>query len=162
SASGSWRKNGDRIAIGWTAEQRSCRKPGRVSAAERVPPPISSRASSTSTEQPARASWTAAARPLGPAPTTTASDALISPPGSRPASCRPGLALPHRAHVERVGVEQAGGGIVDPVRHRGAPERLALDEDAAQLAGREAALLLHRAQQRLAVEMAVAEVPAQH
>src|SRR3954471_9141947 len=48
-------------------------KPGRVSSAERDPPPIVCLASSTRTERPARASTIAAARPLGPAPTTTAS-----------------------------------------------------------------------------------------
>src|SRR3954468_16014204 len=55
------------------AEQMSCTKPGKVSSAERLPPPIVSRASTTSTERPARASVIAAARPFGPAPTTIAS-----------------------------------------------------------------------------------------
>src|SRR5262249_38092818 len=54
------------------AEQRSWTKPGRVSSAERVPPPSLEAASSTRTERPARARVMAAARPLGPAPTTTA------------------------------------------------------------------------------------------
>src|SRR6266540_3755972 len=66
-------KNGDSAAMGWIAEQTSCTKPGSVSSAERAPPPISSFASYTATEWPARAIWMAAARPLGPAPTTTAS-----------------------------------------------------------------------------------------
>src|SRR6266508_3232375 len=66
-------KKGDAFAIGWIAEQTSCTKPGSVSSAERAPPPISSFASYTATEWPARAIWMAAARPFGPAPTTTAS-----------------------------------------------------------------------------------------
>lgn len=55
------------------AEQTSCTKPGKVSAAERAPPPGSGCASRTSTLRPARARTIAAASPLGPAPTTTAS-----------------------------------------------------------------------------------------
>ncbi len=48
-------------------------KPGRVSSSDRHPPPAVASASSTTTESPARASVIAAASPLGPAPTTTAS-----------------------------------------------------------------------------------------
>src|SRR5207248_8642418 len=48
-------------------------KPGKVSSAERAPPPIVAFASQTTTEHPARASVIAAARPFGPEPTTTAS-----------------------------------------------------------------------------------------
>src|SRR5688572_25484846 len=55
------------------AEQTSWWKPGRVNSAVRVPPPISSWASSTRTERPAAARVTAALSPFGPAPTTTAS-----------------------------------------------------------------------------------------
>src|SRR6266700_260039 len=55
------------------AEQRSWRNPGRVSSAVRQPPPMVSSASSTWTDQPDSASSTAAARPFGPDPTTTAS-----------------------------------------------------------------------------------------
>src|SRR5215204_6860793 len=55
------------------AEPTSWTKPGRVSSAERAPPPTVSSASNTITERPLRASSTAAARPLGPEPTTTAS-----------------------------------------------------------------------------------------
>jgi hypothetical protein len=58
---------------GWIAEQTSWRKPGSVSSALRVPPPIASLASRTRTDRPAWASVTAAASPLGPAPRTTAS-----------------------------------------------------------------------------------------
>ena len=58
---------------GCTAEQTSWTNPGRVSSAERVPPPTVSAPSTTSTERPAWARVMAAARPLGPAPTTTAS-----------------------------------------------------------------------------------------
>src|SRR6266850_7154511 len=69
-------KNGDAAAIGWNAEHTSWTKPGRVSAAERVPPPISSFASYTVTDRPERAIAIAAAKPFGPAPTTTASGML--------------------------------------------------------------------------------------
>src|ERR687885_2263798 len=55
------------------AEPTSWTKPGRVSSAERAPPPTVSSASSTITERPLRASSTAAAKPFGPEPTTTAS-----------------------------------------------------------------------------------------
>src|SRR5215813_12145936 len=55
------------------AEQISCTKPGNVRADERMPPPRVWCASITSTEHPARARVMAAARPLGPEPTTTAS-----------------------------------------------------------------------------------------
>src|SRR5215472_8756684 len=48
-------------------------KPGRVSSAERTPPPAVSAPSSSSTDQPACANLIAAARPLGPEPTTMAS-----------------------------------------------------------------------------------------
>src|SRR5947209_2664266 len=48
-------------------------KPGKVSAAERLPPPTVSRPSTRSTRCPAWARVIAAASPLGPAPTTTAS-----------------------------------------------------------------------------------------
>ena len=66
-------KNGDTAASGWTAEHTSCTKPGSVSAALRVPPPIVSAPSSTSTERPAAAHVMAAASPFGPEPTTTTS-----------------------------------------------------------------------------------------
>ena len=72
------RKNGDAAPIGWNAEQTSWRNPGRVSAAERQPPPIVSFASSTDTDSPSRASAIAAERPFGPAPTTTASGDIRS------------------------------------------------------------------------------------
>jgi hypothetical protein len=55
------------------AEHTSWMKPGKVSSAERQPPPIVAAASMTRTEQPARANVIAAARPFGPDPTTTAS-----------------------------------------------------------------------------------------
>src|SRR6185295_11362471 len=58
---------------GWMAEQTSWTKPGSVSSADRVPPPTVAAASTRRTERPARASVMAAARPLGPAPTTMAS-----------------------------------------------------------------------------------------
>jgi hypothetical protein len=73
SASGRFRRTGDPGTNGWIDEQTSCTKPGRVSSAERVPPPNVSSASRTSTRLPARASVTAATRPFGPDPTTIAS-----------------------------------------------------------------------------------------
>ncbi len=58
------------------AEQMSWRKPGRVTSAVRAPPPMVALASITSTRRPARPRVMAAASPLGPDPTTTASYAL--------------------------------------------------------------------------------------
>ena len=84
SASGSDERYGDPTPSGWTAEQMSWARPGTVSSAVRVPPPISSAASSTVTDSPAVARVTAAARPLGPAPITTASQASCPEKGSGP------------------------------------------------------------------------------
>ena len=67
------RQKGESAPIGWMPEQRSWTKPGSMSSADRAPPPISSAASSTRTEMPARASSIAALSPFGPAPTTMAS-----------------------------------------------------------------------------------------
>src|SRR6266511_1445997 len=75
-SSGSPRRNGEASASGWTAEQTSWWKPERVSSAVRQPPPAVAPASSTRTERPALARTIAAASPLGPAPTTTASGSL--------------------------------------------------------------------------------------
>jgi len=66
-------RKGEPAAIGWVAEQSSCRSPGTVSSLVRVPPPIVSAASRTVTPTPFRASSTAQASPLGPEPTTIAS-----------------------------------------------------------------------------------------
>jgi hypothetical protein len=55
------------------AEQMSWRKPGKVSSAVRRPPPSSDLPSSSSTDKPACCMAMAAASPLGPEPTTTAS-----------------------------------------------------------------------------------------
>ncbi len=65
------------MARGCIAEQTSWTKPGRVSSAERIPPPTDSLASQTKTERPALARVIAAARPLGPDPTITASYSLF-------------------------------------------------------------------------------------
>src|SRR6266511_3857038 len=56
-----------------TVEQTSWRKPGSSSSSVRRPPPWTASRSRTSTDMPASASVIAAARPLGPEPTTTAS-----------------------------------------------------------------------------------------
>src|SRR5271156_4701441 len=72
SASGKVEKKGDATASGCTADPKSCTKPGRVSAADRVAPPATELASRTSTEKPARARTMAAAKPFGPAPTIVA------------------------------------------------------------------------------------------
>jgi hypothetical protein len=60
--------------MGYAAEQISWTNPGRVSSAERAPPPIVVEASSTVTLRPVRASMIAAVSPFGPEPITTASD----------------------------------------------------------------------------------------
>ena len=69
---------------------------GSVSAALHAPPPSSGPASTTSTDSPAPDSTTAAARPFGPEPTTTASTAVRPSSGSpmprryaRPPTARP-------------------------------------------------------------------------
>src|SRR5215217_8220287 len=74
------------------AEPTSWTKPGRVSSAERAPPPTVSSASSTITERPLRASSTAAAKPFGPEPTTTAS--YVPLPFSLTFPMLPCIALP--------------------------------------------------------------------
>ena len=66
-------KNGEASASGCTAEQTSCRNPGRVSSSVRQPPPMAGSPSITWTARPAAASVTAAASPFGPLPTITAS-----------------------------------------------------------------------------------------
>src|SRR5690606_23572651 len=75
------RRKGEAHAIGCTAEQRSKARSAESSGSRtvRAPPPIVGCASSTRTPRPARASVTAAARPLGPEPTTTASSRVIAP-----------------------------------------------------------------------------------
>ncbi len=77
AASGRLAKNGDARPSGCTAEQTSWRKPGSVSSEVRAPPPGSSAASTTRTLRPASARVMAAASPLGPAPTMTASCSAI-------------------------------------------------------------------------------------
>ena len=66
-------EKGEPAPRGWMAEQTSWRKPGSVSSSLLNPPPMESAPSRTSTLRPARARVSAAARPLGPEPTTTAS-----------------------------------------------------------------------------------------
>jgi hypothetical protein len=79
TASGRWRcarssprRKADPAAMGCTAEQWSCTRPGTIAWLDRVPPPISSPASNTVTSTPSRARAIAPASPFGPAPTTTA------------------------------------------------------------------------------------------
>ena len=67
------RRYGEPFPSGWMAEQVSWTKPGSVSSSEREPPPARSAASTTRTEAPSVARVIAAASPLGPAPTMTAS-----------------------------------------------------------------------------------------
>ena len=95
-------------ASGWIALHTSCTNPGRVSSAERIPPPTVGAASKRATDRFALASVMAAASPLGPLPTTTASyrSALI---GSRVEGCVQGHGrrvvpsqLPHPPGARRV------------------------------------------------------------
>ena len=72
SASGKAAKAGELTASGCTAEQTSCTNPGRVSSAERAPPPMVGCASNTVVRNPAFARTMAAVRPLGPEPITHA------------------------------------------------------------------------------------------
>ena len=100
-----------RRAIGWKAEQWSCSRPGRIASLVRVPPPISSAASSTVTcDARAGPGPTAAASPFGPLPTTIA---VLMPIVSRSRRSRPrvlagGLGAPASAgagpgHVGGIG-----------------------------------------------------------
>ena len=66
--------------------QRSWRKPGKVTSRVLTAPPGSAACSITATDQPRFKRWIAAARPLCPAPTTTASNASISRSSSPPIS----------------------------------------------------------------------------
>src|SRR5690606_3974903 len=110
SARGSCRRYGEATANGWIAEHTSWTTPGRVSSALRIPPPTVSDASSTVTDSPWPARVSAAARPFGPDPTTTASGTLVVMSPSSRAS----------AHV---GGEEVGERLppdhdpVAPVRH---------------------------------------------
>ena len=61
---------------GAPSEQTSWRNPGRVSSLVRHPPPGVLAPSMTWTDRPARANVMAAASPLGPDPTTTASNSV--------------------------------------------------------------------------------------
>src|SRR5204863_1046551 len=153
-SSASERRNGEPTAIGWTAEQRSCTSPGTVSSPLRAPPPMSSSASRTVTSRPSRASATAAASPLGPAPTTLTELMLRCSAGRRPASAprsrhrgladdlhrkverllEPWTALDHLRHVDRALLEQAGRRVVDPVVLALDVGRLALEHHDSQLA----------------------------
>ena len=64
------------------------------------------------------------------------------------------------AHVDRALLDHAVGGVEDPVALARVERGLRLERDHAQLARREAAALLHRGEQPVVVQVAVAEVPA--
>ena len=95
--------------------------PGRVSSLVRAPPPIVSAASITVTATPRVARVAAQASPLGPAPTTIASlmrAAVATLPAVRTGNGRPvepGLARDHVGDVDRALLDQAVGGVEDPV-----------------------------------------------
>src|SRR5437899_12975154 len=65
----------------------------------------------------------------------------------------PGLPRAKLVHVRLPLFEQARLRVEDAIMKRRPPERLSLDHDAAELPLLEAALLLHRAQELLAMEM---------
>ena len=127
-------KKGEAASSGCTAEQTSWWNPGRVSSCGAAPPAgRRPRPRITSTTRPARASVTAAARPLGPEPTTTASTArsasvtargepLGRAPHHRHRDCRQNRA--RRASAEsRRRCGRAGGGRARPGGAGPAPER---------------------------------------
>ena len=66
-----------------------------------------------------------------------------------------------RVHVGVALLEEARLCVMNAVMQRGTAEGLGLDHDAPQLSGLEAALLLDGAEQLLAMEVPVAEVPAE-
>ena len=86
------------------AEQWSCSSPGTIASLVRVPPPISSAASSTVTSTPGRARVTAAASPLGPPPTTIA----VLMPLRRTGGARVRRLAGRRARSRRVGIGPLG------------------------------------------------------
>src|SRR5690242_17220678 len=92
--------------------------PGRVSSAERVPPPTSSAASYMRTDRPARASSIAAASPLGPAPTTIASSLLMASPGPgrRTSAGRAAAAYPASGGGDGADRHVDGGAVADVAR----------------------------------------------
>ena len=161
-------QNGEPTAIGCTAEQSSCSKPGRVSSLVRAPPPIVAAASSTVTSTPRAASAAAQARPLGPEPTTIASltrsrrrrGGPVTSTGNSHDSSSQGPRATMSATFDPALLEQACRGVVDPVALALDVRGLGLERHDPQLAGLERAALLHSVEQLLVVEVAVAEVPA--
>src|SRR5690606_14913688 len=112
---------------GCAAEQGSWRKPGRVSSSVRAPPPTVPFASNSATEKPRRASSTAAGRPFGPAPTTTASSidatfGLLRQPTARGISIGGTAPAPPAVGDGQLG-RNPGRGIRLPVRPGGAAGR---------------------------------------
>ena len=117
--------SGDATPNGWTAEQTSCCTPGRVSSLVRVPPPISSAASSTVTEgprwarvTPRRARWArpddnrVGARRIHRAGTFAARGVQVRYTGR---SCVPRLPADHVRHPDISPLELAGRGVDKPV-----------------------------------------------
>ena len=77
-----------------------------------------------------------------------------------PGLVQPWPQLDHVAHVDRALLDHPVGGVEDPVALARVERGLRLERDHAQLARREAAALLHRGEQPVVVQVAVAEVPA--
>src|ERR1700757_1237373 len=142
--------------------------PRTVSSPDRAPPPIVSAASSTCTSKPLRARWIAAARPLGPAPTTTAVVMSAAPPhrsalhrrrrassrsvgavryqmdGKFIIGLRPRLSSQHVLDGNVAFFDQAGLGVDDPIPLLLGMDRLTFEDDHPEVALVELAAPLYR------------------
>ena len=142
----------------------------------RVPPPIRSAASSTVTWHPAWASATAAASPFGPEPTTTASVTAFRGLGAAAAGAASGSTVTgivgspssqgwrghHVGRPARALLDDAGRRVDDAVLLPRPVDRLRLQHDDPHVAVGVTAPLLDCREQLFVVQVAVAEVPAQH
>ena len=167
-------RNGEPTAIGCTAEQWSWSSPGTVSSLVRVPPPIVSAASSTVTPTPVAGQRDRAGQPVRAG---ADDDRVAQATGGRLSAARAARRRPRpgsrRTRRARAAARPCRRPRPSPPRPGRSPRRrsgsaggrgrgggLGLERDHPHLARLEPAALLDRVEQLLAVEMAVAEVPA--
>src|SRR6476619_1260892 len=168
SASGRVARYGEATPSGCTAEQTSCSSPGSVSSLVRAPPPGLSAPSSTVTFTPCPANRTAAARPLGPEPTTTAVLTFAMSAGLRVFAHRhrhvvgPRLPVDHVRDPNRAPLELTGGGVQQPVGLGLLVDRLGVQDQDPQFTGIEGTQALERLDELLGMQVTVTEVPAEH
>ena len=137
----------------------SCSRPGTVSSPLRVPPPIVASASSTVTSTPAAGERDRAGEPVraradddrfahAVSRRRRAGAGAVSPrPGKSHDSSSHGRALDHVGDVDPALLDQAVGGVVDPVALALDVRRLGLERDDPHLARLEVAALLDRLEQ---------------